>query len=148
MNTFAYALQMKRIKKKMDLDHAIKAIDNDVPGLDKILFDISIKFSKKFPKPAQDFAIVTRLDAMEIYGKDIESLYKNICQADTRKFLIIVTVFEISRHWAGLGKTTPSFSNLDVIREYISDAQKGEDNVQYPFEDAKKYIQSHSTLEI
>ena len=101
------------------------------------IFDAAAKIlgDKDMPMP-----IVRLLDHMEIYGKDIERTYTDVCKENPVRFLIILWAFQAGYEKTSLGEEIPEFAKLETIKQIISEGST------FPFDEARVFIEENSSI--
>jgi hypothetical protein len=86
------------------------------------------------------YGILSVLDAMEIYGEDLNTLFTEICCYYEEWLLTIIWSLEVAEGLTQLNKEIPEFAKIDFIKKIISETGN------FPFEEAKEFIESNSSL--
>jgi hypothetical protein len=138
-------LTSHKMGEGMLFDDCLVAVSDGVIGLIVMLPGICQKATDILGKGHTPFAILSMLDAMEIYGNDLATLYARICKDDNLKLFAIIWAVEVGMHEDALDHPVPEFAKNENIKQLIADFHSGK-RPEYPFDSARKYVESKSSV--
>ncbi|MFA6417224.1 MAG: hypothetical protein WCW61_03475 [Patescibacteria group bacterium] len=138
-------LTLHKMHESMSFDECLVAISEGVIGLILLLPKICQQAVDILGKGHTPYAILSMLDAMEIYGDELATLYARICKDDNLKLFAIIWAVEVGMHEDALDHPVPEFAKNESIKKLIADF-RARKNPEYPFDAARKYIEAKSSV--
>ncbi|MFA6514205.1 MAG: hypothetical protein WCT50_02895 [Patescibacteria group bacterium] len=138
-------LTLHKMHEGMSFDACLVAISDGVIGLILLLPKVCQKAVDILGKGHTPYAILSMLDAMQIYGDDLATLYARICKDDALKLIAIIWAVEVGMYEDALEHPIPEFAKNENVKQLIADFRSGK-NTEYPFDNARKYVESKSSV--
>ena len=138
-------MNWNRIKIGMSFDECLITISERRLGTTILLTDICKTIVSISGNDRAHYGLLSRLDTMGLYGKELDTFYINVCGEDKIKFIIAFLALEVGLENDKYNKFVPEFARLTNLQIMIVNLGLGKE-VAFPFDEAKKFIEENSPI--